>query len=251
MNKILICCPVSSLKQYSFNIWLEFLANQDYKDFDYAVCCNGKDKEKLCELMDKVYIKNINWKEKKKLKVLNLLYDEKLSMMERITFSREVLRRYANENNYKGLLWLDSDTIPVNLNAVSLLVKSKKEAVSGVYFYKNSSVPIVIGKKTGTNIKLDYLKDMYEDKKIFEILACGYGCIYHTKRALNVAFDFSKMKYGKNDDIGHCQLLTKNKIKIYCNPLVFCKHIRQNSNPCGVKNSNKLLGGEIVKKKFF
>jgi hypothetical protein len=246
-KKILICCPVASLKQYSFRIWLTFLAKQSYSNFDYAVCCNGKDKNKLINLMKKVSI-NWNKKIKKDLIVLDLPNDEKLNIIERITFSREILRRYAIKKKYEGLLWLDSDTIPVNLNSVEMLVNSNKDAISGVYFYKNSKVPILLDKKTGTNIKLDIIKDNFEDKKLFEILCCGYGCMYHSRKTMEIPFDFNKMDITKNDDFGHCLLISENKIKIYCNPLVFCKHIRNNKQKNSTKISNKLIGGNLVKR---
>ena len=48
--KILIAAPIGGKKQYSIFQWFSWIANQDYQNFEVALCANGTEKENLIQI---------------------------------------------------------------------------------------------------------------------------------------------------------------------------------------------------------
>jgi len=227
-KKILICCPIGGLKQYSINLWFQWIANQKYKNYEISICSNGKDGYELHKKIQKVRITDVNGQDKQ-ISSLLLPNSNKLTVIQKITYSRERLRRYAIENNFDGILFLDSDTIPANRNAIELLLSKNKDVISGLYHYKESSVPVVIDKDTHTNISEHKILKLVNKDEICEVWGFGYGCLLLTGEALKVAFDYKLFGQERTDDFGHCEALQNAGFKRWLYPFVLCKHFGEKS----------------------
>ena len=225
--KVLIAAPIAGAKQYSIANWLEWIANQDYENFEIALCVNGNEKKELIQKLKQTHmtlknghIKNIN--------ILQLEDDDKLTTIQRITYAREKLRRFAIKDNYDFLFFLDTDTIPMTNKAIEYLIKKchYKKVYSGLYFYKNSKVPVVIDKDTRTNISLEKLETAYNENAIIEVWGFGFGVLMISRSVFKeCAFDYELFGEERTDDFGYCAVLTKNNIKRFLDPRVICEHL--------------------------
>jgi len=223
-KRVLIAAPIAGLKQYSINQWITWIAKQTHQDFDVALCCNGKDKFRLTEMIRQITF-NSRTKENLHPIVMILANDDQLSIIEKITYSREKLRRYAEAHDYDYLFFLDTDTIPLRDTAIEDLISWGMDAISGLYFYKNSAVAVALDNQTLTNVHPDRLREAYDNNSLIVCCSVGYGCMMLSRKAFQVPFDFKIFGEFKTDDIGHSYALTQKGFSIYLSPRVMCQHI--------------------------
>lgn len=226
MTKILLAAPIGGKKQYSINIWFDWIATQTFKkeDVEACICVNGADNQELKEKLDQVEISYPDGY-KQRIKTLLLPNSEKMSVVEKITYSREMIRRYAVENNFDYIFFLDTDTIPYHKDAIQILLDHKKDVISGLYFYKNTKQPVVIDAETNTNISLAKCEDLALKREICEVWGFGFGCLLLSRRAFeNNAFDYDLFGEERSDDFGYCHVLEQSGIKRFFDPFVICKH---------------------------
>ena len=234
--KVLISAPIGGQKQYSINYWFEWIVNQDYENFDVCLCINGEGHKELYDKLSEVELTHKSGK-KVNLIILYLPNSEKLSLIQKIGYSRERIRRYALRQGYDNIFWLDTDTIPSNKLGLKRLIDWELSSVSGLYFYKDSKVPVVIDSDTFTNMKIDKLEKAVKLKMVLPCLGTGYGCVLHDKDAMAVPFDFEKMEC-KGEDFGHCDLLEAEGIPRFIDPSVICKHFGEDNK---IQKINRLL----------
>ncbi len=230
-NKVLICAPIGGAKQYSINDWFHWIANQTHADYDIAICTNGKDQPKLWTLLRQVEIRDVHG-QTKKLKILPLINSDKLTVIQKITYSREKLRRYAKEQGYDFIFFLDTDTIPYNLNVIDGLIAREEDVISGVYFYKHSRVPVVLDAKTHTNASISMMEDCVKTKSLFETDGFGFGVLLLSRKAFTAcAFDYNLFGEDRTDDFGYCHVLTQAGFKLMCDPQYLCNHLDDPNKP--------------------
>ena len=223
--KVLIAAPIAGTKQYSINLWFEFIANQDYKNYDICVCSNGEDMDKLDAMIKEVKITDIHNQEKKIIN-LTLPNSQPLSVIQRITYGRERIRRYAVKNNYDYLFFLDTDTIPVVKNTIQELIDKDKDVITGLYCYKGTQQPIVIDKDTHTNINIKKCFNAVKKKELLEVDSFGFGCLMLSKKVIaKCAFDYEIFGEERSDDFGYCFVMEQQGFKKYFYPYIFCRHI--------------------------
>lgn len=220
---VLIAAPIGGKKQYSINLWLEWIANQDYPHYNICLCTNGEGKEELNEKIKQIEIIDKHGQQKRVIS-LSLPKSETLTTIQRITYSREMIRRYALEQGYHYIFFLDTDTIPANKDAIERLMIHRRPCISGLYFYKNSKVAVVIDLETGTNINIEKCKEAVEKGEIIEVWGFGFGCLLLSKEAFKYPFDYNLFGEERTDDFGYCEVLDQNQIKRYLDPFVLCKH---------------------------
>lgn len=229
MKKILIGAPIGGHKQYSINEWFKWISNQTYPNYDICLCANGEAKDELVSKIKEVEITDIHGQTKKPI-ALKLNNDKDITIIGKISYSREKIRRYAIKNHYDGVFWLDTDTIPIYYDTLKDFVELNKESISGLYFYKNTKVPVIIDKVTYTNITLEKLEHLIKNNLLSEIDASGYGCVLHTGEALYTAFDYEFFAKFMSDDIGHCQYLKSKGIIRYFSAKHFCYHLGESDH---------------------
>ena len=225
-NKILIAAPIGGKKQYSINLWFDWIAEQIFpkNQFDVCICVNGVDGDALIEKIKEV---NITYPDgsMKQIKGLQLPKSLNMSVIQKITYSREMIRRYAVKQGYDYIFFLDTDTIPYSKDTIQRLLSQEKDVISGLYFYKNSKQPVVIDSITHTNIALDKCEKMVKDNEICEVWGFGFGCLLLSRRAFETnAFDYDLFGEERTDDFGYCHVLEQQGIRRWFDPLVICKH---------------------------
>lgn len=224
--KILIAAPIGGKKQYSINVWFDWIATQTFpkEDVEACICVNGADNKEVADLIDQV---EISYPDGFKQRITTLLLpdSDRMSVIQKITYSREMIRRYAVEKGFDYIFFLDTDTIPHHKDAIQLLLDREKDVISGLYFYKNTKQPVVIDAETNTNISLSKCEDLVNKKEICEVWGFGFGCLLLSRRAFeNNAFDYDLFGEERSDDFGYCHVLEQSGIKRFFDPFVICKH---------------------------
>ena len=224
-KSVLIAAPIGGTKQYSINLWFEWIARQEYDHIEVALCTNGKGYHELAELVRQVEITRPDGTKLKPIP-LELKNSETLTTIQKITYAREKIRRYAKDNNYDYIFFLDTDTIPQQLNTINMLIETQKDAVSGVYFYKNSKVSVLIDEETKTNITLEKIEQAYKNNELLKTKAFGFGCLLLSRPIFTTnEFDYKKFGEERSDDFGYCHQLEQNKVSLWVQPRVMCKHV--------------------------
>lgn len=224
-RKVLIAAPIGGQKQYSINHWFEWIANCDYENFDVCICVNGSASKELLEKLEQVEI-TTKFDRLIRIKTLELKNSDKLSVIQKITYSREKIRRFAVENGYDYIFFLDTDTIPVQTNVIERLIAWNKEVVSGVYFYKGTRQPVIIDRWTHTNITLDMLEHHANKGELLEVWGFGFGCVLFHKDVFSVAkFDYDLFGEERTDDFGYIHVIENLGIKRWLDSSILCRHL--------------------------
>ena len=219
--KVLVGCPTSDYKDYCLNKYAESVKNLSYDNYDILLVDNSKTNE---------YSEKIK---KLGLKVIKDKYTE--SARERIVNSRNILREYAIKNDYGYLLSLEQDVIPPRDIIERLLIHNKK-VISGVYFAvnfyqgKHQLLPLIWVDFDEKNKKMFYVdKIRLWSNKLIKIATCGLGCILIHKDILKkFKFRFDSNYKEGFDDMFFCKDLRENKIEIYADTSIKCKHLIKN-----------------------
>jgi len=221
MKKVLIAAPIGSIREDSMTEWLEWIANQTYPEFDFCLCANGKDRIELFKKAQQTKVFN-NWHWKKCIPLL-LVNSGDLTMVQKVHYAREKIRLYAVSNGYDAIFWMDTDTIPMKPDAIEQLMSWNEESVSGVYFYKESKVPVALDKNTFTNFTLDVLEKAFSENKLIESFGHGYGCLLHTGKAIHEPFVY--IGEHLSEDFGHCDALRKRGVRLWVYPKIVSRHL--------------------------
>lgn len=239
-KKVLIAAPIGGQKQYSINTWFEWIANQDYEDFDICICVNGKASKELLEKLEQVEITH-KTAGLKKIISLELVNSDELSVIQKITYSREKIRRFAVKNGYDYIFFLDTDTIPARTNIIEKLISWNVSIVSGVYFYKGTAQPVIIDKYTHTNISLDVLEKAATKKELIEVWGFGFGCLLLRRDSFEEnSFDYDLFGEERTDDFGYCHVLEQKGLKRMLDADILCKHLDDPANESIRKEGNSL-----------
>jgi hypothetical protein len=239
-RKVLIAAPIGGQKQYSINNWFEWIANQSYEDFDICICVNGSASKELLEKLEQVEITHV-YAGLKRIISLELKNSDNLSVIQKITYSREKIRRFAVENGYDYILFLDTDTIPVELNIIERLIAWNEKIVSGVYFYKGTKQPVIIDRYTHTNISLAELETAANKGELLEVWGFGFGCVLFHKDVFSVAkFDYDLFGEERTDDFGYIHVIENLGIKRFLDSSILCRHL-QNPEQENMKKEGKNL----------
>ena len=217
LPRVLVGCPTSDYHEYCVNEYIDRIKNLSYKNYDILLVDNSKTDDYYKKLL------------KLGVKVIKTKYFE--NAKDRIVDSRNILRRYAIENNYDYLLSLEQDVIPEK-NVIDELIKHKEKIVSGVYFNNfpkdgKDRFLMCLWVNRGDDKETIYHIDEIElhKPKVIEITACGLGCILLHKDVLEKI----EFRYEKDaipfDDVYFCMDVKKKGFKIYANTGVVCKHL--------------------------
>jgi hypothetical protein len=226
--KVLISAPICGVKQYSINQWFQWISDQNYKNYDFALCVNGEGQEALIKLLKQAEITDIHQQVKKPILIQNeLKQGVENNVMLNITNARESLRQYALNNGYDKIFFLDTDTIPLARDTIQKLIDSKEPSISGLYFYKESSVPVAVSRKRKTNPTLEDLREAVEDNKLIDVMIFGLGCALIDRSVFEkIPFDFAYFGKEKGEDYGYCYAMEQLKISRYLDPKLVCLHLK-------------------------
>ena len=217
--KILIGCPTSFHKEYCLQEYAEAVKNLTYKNYNILLVDNSEDDSYL-----------------KKLKSLGLSAIKGSwfeGAKERIVSSRNLLREKALEGNYDYLLSLEQDVIPPK-NIIERLLQHKKRVVTGIYFnYINVKKSVELAPVVWSKVNMEkeeryFLRPSELNKGLIKIAMSGLGCILiHRSILEEIKFRYEN-KYPAFDDIFFGLDCKENKVNIYADTNLICKHLIKN-----------------------
>lgn len=218
MKKVLVGCPTSFHKEYCLEQYANAVKNLTYKNYDVLLIDNSP---------DDIYLNKIR---NYGINALKGPYHE--GARDRIVASRNLLRKYAIDNNYDFLLSLEQDVIPP-LDIIECLLSHNKKAISGIYFARNivnnnvELIPLAY-KEVPTKEDLPSMRPLNEQEllhgpKLIKIISCGLGCVLiHRDVLKEISFRYELNTF---DDRWFCIDLFNKKIELYCDVSVKCKHM--------------------------
>lgn len=147
--------------------------------------------------------------------------------------SRNLLSKKAVENEFDRVLWLDSDvTFPADtFERLAKRLDMGYEFVSGLYQRRKEPIePTIFKTLYMAEDKLPHA-DCYKDYPdgIFEIAACGFGCVMMTTSALKrvgeeFGLPFSPL-LGFSEDLSFCMRAHQLGIQLWCDSDIKLGHI--------------------------
>mgnify|MGYP001615639733 FL=1 len=216
--RVLVGCPTSFHKEYALKQYSNSVKFLDYDNYDILLVDNSQDDTYLNKIKESG------------LNAIKGPYFE--SAIQRIITSRNILKKYALDNNYDYLLSLEQDVIPEK-DILTRLVSHNKEIVSGVYFVHNiinNKRLLITQAFVELPNKINNLPDMrwlteeeYLSNKLIKIISCGMGCVLiHSNILKQIEFRFENNVF---DDRFFAIDLYKKNIPMYCDTSVKCKHL--------------------------
>lgn len=206
-------------KQYSLTsaVGQDSIKSLTYKNYNILLVDNSADS---------------NYSEKIKSLGLPVLKDIRLEdVKERITHSRNIIRKKVLEENYDYFLSLEQDVIPPK-DVIERLLKHQKDIVSGVYYtiYKINGKKVtrpLLWAAVDNDQEMRFMgteaKEGLTNPKLVEIKASGLGCILISRKVLEkIEFKSTKDTF---DDIPFCLDAAKTGFKLYADTGVHCKHL--------------------------
>lgn len=219
---VLIAAPIGDGKEYSINEWFKWISEQPYDDYDVVLCVNGKSAESVAEkkaMLEEVRIND------RPLLVLSLPYDQYHTTKHRLAYSRDMIRSFAIEKRYDYVFWLDTDTIPIIMDTIPLLIAQEKDVISGLYFYKGTKQSVIIDKDTLTNVQYSRIKELVMSGEVIKVWGFGFGCLLMAKSVLDkFSFDYTYKYEDWSEDFIACELIEKAGIDRWFYARMICKH---------------------------
>lgn len=149
------------------------------------------------------------------------------------------------DQSFDGIFWCDSDSV-LPQNAIVDLVGPQQDIVTGVYWGRHPPhEPKIFMYKESTD-SFFHIATWPETTALFPVDAAGFGCIYTSRRALEmtaqkkmekkhinhatgeiteeeVTFWFKFSKY--SEDLSWCREAQKKGLQIWCNPNIEVGHL--------------------------
>ena len=146
-----------------------------------------------------------------------------------IDLTRNLIAKYALDEGYDYILWVDSDmTLPKD--ALTKLMSHDKDIVSEVYTYKQLGGTNAVAKRfipTENDVYEDIpLEEIQSHKGIMEVDGVGFGCVLTKTEIFNHIKDpWFVLTHGMGEDIDFCRKAQNAGYKIYLDTEVLAGHI--------------------------
>ena len=166
-------------------------------------------------------------------------YEVRFGASSLIYDTRNQLLVYALENGFDRVLWLDSDMVftPDVLACLEQDAEKGFDVVSGLYFKrKPPHSPVVFRRcevvktEDGKVNPVDEVFSDYPDECLFEIAACGFGCVLMNMESVRrVAETYGRWLFmplgGFGEDLSFCLRARAAGLRIWCDSRAKCGHV--------------------------
>lgn len=230
-KRVLIGCPTCYLKEDSLEKYVSGLKGLTCKNFDVFLEDNSPTPEysqKIKRFAKKFEENNFN-------QTFRVHYSGETSTKarSRIVNGRNLIRKIVLNENYDYFFSLEQDIVPPT-NAMERLLKTKKDAVSGVYLNRDTkqgvnSIRVMAGyygnEEERKNKMVRHL-ELFQilPSRVFEVAYTGLGCFLVSRKALEqISFRYLEEKVAC-DDMYFSMDLQGNGIPIYLDSSVLCAH---------------------------
>ena len=218
MIKVLIGTPTSFHKEYCLKEFTNGLKKLTYPKKEILFVDNSK---------EDTYLKKIRSLGFNAIK--GLYFD---SPVQRISASRNKIIEKAIKEDFDYIFFLDQDTIPPE-DSIERFLKHNKKALCGICFSRRAFVagkPIFtpnVYKVILSDKELPDMKELTQEEifsnELHEVVSCGGACIFIHKDI------FKKVRFKEDlkqfEDRWFCIDLYKNKIPLFCDTSIKCKHL--------------------------
>ena len=148
-----------------------------------------------------------------------------------VDVGRNIIAKYAQENEFDYIMWVDSDMI-LPKNTLVRLLSHDKDIVAGVYSYKVLGNKEVVAKRFQDETREEYdnltIKEIKESSGLIEVDGFGFGCVL-TKTSMFDKIPFPWFIYTQDmgEDIFFCRKAQNEGYKLWLDTDVICGHIGQ------------------------
>ncbi len=216
--KVLVGIPTSSHKEYCLEEFSKGIKKLTYPNKEILLVDNSSNND---------YMKKINQQGFNAIK--GPYFD---SPVQRISASRNKIISKAIKESFDYIFFLDQDTIPPE-DAIERFLRHNKKALCGVCFSRKKSLnnkpyytPNVY-KIIPSDKELPDMRELTHEEifsnQLHEVISCGGACIFIHKDI------FSKIRFREDltqfEDRWFCIDLYKNKIPLFCDTSIKCRHL--------------------------
>jgi GT2 family glycosyltransferase len=148
-----------------------------------------------------------------------------------VDVGRNIIAKYAQENEFDYIMWVDSDMI-LPKNTLVRLLSHDKDIVAGVYSYKVLGNKEVVAKRFQDETREEYdnltIKEIKESSGLIEVDGFGFGCVL-TKVSVFKEIPYPWFIYTQEmgEDIFFCRKAQNEEYKLWLDTDVICGHIGQ------------------------
>lgn len=148
-----------------------------------------------------------------------------------VDVGRNIIAKYAQENDFDYIMWVDSDMI-LPKNTLVRLLSHDKDIVAGVYSYKVLGNKEVVAKRFQDETREEYdnltIKEIKESSGLIEVDGFGFGCVL-TKVSVfkEIPYPWFIYTHEMGEDIYFCRKAQNEGYKLWLDTDVICGHIGQ------------------------
>ena len=142
-----------------------------------------------------------------------------------VDVARNVIAKYAQENKFDYILWVDSDML-LPKDTLTRLLSHDTDIVSGVYRYKLLNDKRIVAKRLTGDDYTDVLADeLYTDGEITEVDAFGFGCVLMKVSVLDkIPYPWFVYTLEMGEDVYFCRKAQNAGFKLYLDKKIICGH---------------------------
>ena len=148
-----------------------------------------------------------------------------------VDVGRNIIAKYAQENGFDYIMWVDSDMI-LPKNTLVRLLSHDKDIVAGVYSYKVLGNKEVVAKRFQDETREEYdnltIKEIKESSGLIEVDGFGFGCVLTKVSVFNkIPYPWFIYTQEMGEDIFFCRKAQNEEYKLWLDSDVICGHIGQ------------------------
>ncbi len=231
-EKILVCCPTASAKNYCYPDWIEHITKFYYPNFQIYMADNTQDGGKNAQYLNDYFKKYFNIPDK--FLAQHSGTDNIPNVIERMAVSHNMCRQYAIDNGYKYLIHVESDVFPP-LDIIETLLFQRKKVIGGLYYRdlgidRRLMAQRRIYRHYDNIMAENFTKEddlHFVNGTVREIAHLGLGCVLIHHSVFNkIPFRFVKGET-VHPDTYFAEDCFRNDVTIFAHTGMICRHENQ------------------------
>ena len=248
-KKILIAAPTSKEKNYCAEEWINNVFSFTYPNFDVVLFDNTPDNGENAIYLSELHKKNLGLGCKDRgFAVLNSMQFNNVNpipenVIERMCYSHNDCRFFALKGDYDYMFSLETDVFP-SKDVIENLLYHSKDVVGALYHigegrHRSLMVQKHINRAPRDLMTLNAFPNedvFFVDGELKEVAHVGLGAVMISKKVLQkINFRFNHNEF-VHPDTFFAEDCFRNKIKIYADTSICCRHDNKNWNDEEIKH---------------
>lgn len=235
-KKVLVCAPTAKAKNYCFDQWIENVMSFKYPEFKVALYDNTQDGGANAKYLNRRFSELYG--NTGKFTAYHSKTDKITSVIERMCISHNLCRELALNEGYDYILHLETDVFP-NPDVIESLMYHNKQVVGALYdrdegIWRKTMLQKRIYNAPFNISSVNFLvgEELHViNGEIKQFAHVGLGCVLiHSSVLKKIKFRFVS-KETSHPDTYFAEDCFRNKIKIYGDTSLYCRH---ENTPWGV-----------------